>query len=459
MAFLTSKPAPRPDSFRRLPSASSPLLHPPSSTRLYFDSEERDPTHYLFRYPAKFHPPAVRTLLKRFSAPGDRVLDPFCGSGTSLIEALLLDRQAIGTDVDPLAVFIARTKAHRYDLPKLRRTSDRLLHELTRHRRSADEYKHRQHADLSDRSFRDELETRSLSVPAIPNLYHWFRRYVIVDLATIKTAILQCQAPQTHRDFLMLCFGSILRNTSNADPVPVSGLEVTSHMKARDAAGRTIDPFGAFAKALNRAINSIASYLARMPRGGSVRVAWADATQLTQFVRPPFDVVVTSPPYHNAVDYYRRHQLEMYWLDLVTTHNDRLQLLPRYIGRPRVPKSHHLLSDTSPQGPLTAHWEKRLRRTSELRANAFRHYTISMQRTFRELAQLLPSTNLAVFVVGKSSWNGEEIPTTTLFEEFGRESFRLSESLWYPVRNRYMSYARRNGANIDREHVLVMQRR
>src|SRR3989454_450573 len=67
-------------------------------------------THYLFRFPAKFHPPVVRCLIDRYSRPGDIILDPFCGSGTLLLEALLSGRAAFGLDVDPVAVFISRVK-------------------------------------------------------------------------------------------------------------------------------------------------------------------------------------------------------------------------------------------------------------------------------------------------------------------------------------------------------------
>lgn len=66
--------------------------------RLHFEVEPSRPklTHYLFRYPAKFHPPVVAALFERFTQTGDVVLDPFVGSGTSLVEGALLER-TLGT--------------------------------------------------------------------------------------------------------------------------------------------------------------------------------------------------------------------------------------------------------------------------------------------------------------------------------------------------------------------------
>ena len=197
-------------------------------------------THYLFRYPAKFHPPVARALLERHTQPGDRVLDPFCGSGTLLIEAALSGRSAIGSDVDPVAAFVSRVKASPLDGARLRKRWARLEKQLVPLARTAKKYDDLQWQDIGDRTYRREIA--GLEVPAIPNLFHWFRRYVIVDLARIKREVVALDATRAERAFFLLCFASIIRNCSNADPVPVSGLEVTSHMKKRDEEGVSSTP-------------------------------------------------------------------------------------------------------------------------------------------------------------------------------------------------------------------------
>lgn len=67
-------------------------------------------THKYYRYPARFSPVFIREVIETFSAPGDLVFDPFMGSGTALVEARILGRRAIGSDVSSLAVFLSRVK-------------------------------------------------------------------------------------------------------------------------------------------------------------------------------------------------------------------------------------------------------------------------------------------------------------------------------------------------------------
>lgn len=67
-------------------------------------------THSVYRYPARFSPVFARAAIETFTRPGDTILDPFMGGSTSLVEALALGRNAVGTDLNQLAVFLARVK-------------------------------------------------------------------------------------------------------------------------------------------------------------------------------------------------------------------------------------------------------------------------------------------------------------------------------------------------------------
>jgi hypothetical protein len=67
-------------------------------------------THGFYHYPARFSPAFVRAAIAAFSQPGDVVLDPFMGSATTLVEALIAGRHAIGSDINTLAHFLAQVK-------------------------------------------------------------------------------------------------------------------------------------------------------------------------------------------------------------------------------------------------------------------------------------------------------------------------------------------------------------
>src|ERR1700683_4579658 len=92
-------------------------------------------THYLFRYPAKFHPPVVKSLISTYTKEGHTIFDPFVGSGTLLVEAVAAGRNAVGVDVDPIAVAVSGVKSRRYRPSSLEETADQLLSRLHRHER------------------------------------------------------------------------------------------------------------------------------------------------------------------------------------------------------------------------------------------------------------------------------------------------------------------------------------
>lgn len=76
----------------------------------FSDAKTNYLTHGLHPYPAKFIPQIPNALIQELSSVGDTVADIFCGSGTTLLEALTLKRNAIGIDANPLSALISRAK-------------------------------------------------------------------------------------------------------------------------------------------------------------------------------------------------------------------------------------------------------------------------------------------------------------------------------------------------------------
>ncbi|WP_291335148.1 DNA methyltransferase [Albidovulum sp.] len=72
-------------------------------------------THEFYRYPARFSPTFVRSAIETFTRPGDWVVDPFAGGGTTLVEAMAMGRNALGIDISSLSSFLCEAKTQVLD--------------------------------------------------------------------------------------------------------------------------------------------------------------------------------------------------------------------------------------------------------------------------------------------------------------------------------------------------------
>lgn len=76
-------------------------------------------THIFYLYPARLSPAVVQSAIELFTSPGDLVMDPFVGGGTTLVEAAALARPSLGSDINELAVFVSKAKTHLYTRSEL----------------------------------------------------------------------------------------------------------------------------------------------------------------------------------------------------------------------------------------------------------------------------------------------------------------------------------------------------
>jgi len=232
-------------------------------------------------------------------------------------------------------------------------------------------------------------------------------------------------------------------------------------MRSLDEVGRVVDPYYNFERKINRALETLGALQGARDATSSVRVRRGDATKLPSAAKgalnQPANALITSPPYHNAVDYHRRHLLETFWLGFVRNQEDREELGRHYIGRRHV-RSLPRVQEIGSLPGFAGRWFERIQAVSPARAAEFAHYALSMRAVFSGSAKLLKRGAPAVFVVGHSTWNGDEISTSALLRELAGREFELADQLYYPLANRYMSFSRHNKASIDREYVLVFRR-
>jgi hypothetical protein len=254
-----------------------------------FANARPSPLSKLHPYPAKFIPEIPRRLIETYPpADGTLLLDPFCGSGTTLTEAQLLGLVSVGVDLNPIAVLMSRIKTA--PLPS---DAGAALSEVVE-------------IALADTSF---------SVPEIPRLDHWFRPDVQVAISSLSSAIIARGGEA--RDLLRLALSSIIVRVSNQE-------SDTRYAAVEKAVGRE-DVFKHFLRAGQRIIEALR--LRPMPLA-QVEVIESDilAVGPDVFARP-VGLVVTSPPYPNAYEYWLYHKYRMWWLGF-----DPLAVKAREIG-------------------------------------------------------------------------------------------------------------------------------
>jgi len=234
-------------------------------------------THGFHTYPAGLHPDASRVLLKAFASR--RVVDPFCGGGTALIEARAAGLETVGRDINPVALLVAKG-----------RTTTATEEQLTAFRSAA-----RRITDAALEA--DELPHED----CYEVLASWYASYVLCELEGLRRGIEEADA--SIRPLLELVFSSILVKTSwrrsDTNPQHVTHdrpPETTSflfHKKARELARRI--------RALSECV----------PEGTPVAdIKHGDARELDT---APADLVLTSPPYPSTYDYVAQQHLRHVW--------------------------------------------------------------------------------------------------------------------------------------------------
>ena len=418
--------------------------------------------HNLVRFPAKLHPPFVKWALERYTKPGDVVLDPFCGCGTVVLEATLTGRRAIGFDVDPYSAYIANAKCNPPRKAAFDKVAKRLKASLADLERASHTYERLEKEDITVRYYRDQIAEHR--VPPIPNISHWFKHYIIVDLLNIWSKIRDRQDSPSLKRYLRTSFATILRLCSNADPDTLSGLEVTKRMREWLKRGRYINPITMFANRLDRnsepLLEKYWTQAKQLPRRYSARVRTSSALDGRSYrgLTGKVHAIITSPPYCSAVEYQRRHALEHYWLGFLRYESDVPNLRKKYIGRRNYVEgtiATHLETLPKQVGDALAAYLGPSLDSKESRIRAIAAYFVEMRRWLALAAkQLVPGGRL-VLVVGDSTVRGRPVKTAKLLEQLAPPGLRLSSRFSYVLRNRSMQYSRWNHANVTAEQVMV----
>lgn len=270
-------------------------------------------THGLHEYRGKFFPQLVRALMNIARLPRNAVvLDPMCGSGTTLVEARLSGRSSYGLDMNPLSVFVTDVKCQALTL------APATLAE------AFEEVKKAVRAPMSPRG--ELRQSASLANGDQAYLERWFAPQTLMELDHIEAATRRLTMEPLQR-FYRVSLSNILRKVSSQMD---DDLRVRREQK-EFVAGEAIT---LFLKEAARSTRTVATFLAeRGPtRMGDYMVREADARQAAR-VLPELagkvDAVITSPPYATALPYIDTDRLSLIYLGLLSRehHNARDTLM------------------------------------------------------------------------------------------------------------------------------------
>jgi SAM-dependent methyltransferase len=247
-------------------------------------------THGFHSYAGRMHPTIARGGVAAFSAPGELVVDPFCGSGTVLVEAMAAGRRAVGVDASPLGVAIARARTT-------------LLGAEGRARLEAEAAAIAEEAGARARKRqRPELPTWSKSELAR------FHAHVLFELLGVRELVLETPDDDVGHA-LRLCLSSLLVKFMKAGPeAPRDG---ETKRIARGVPSRML------ADRARELSHGLAALEARAPAGTPPpEVRLGDARKLDAVGSGAAALVLSSPPYAGTYDYAALHDVRFVWLDL-----------------------------------------------------------------------------------------------------------------------------------------------
>lgn len=354
-------------------------------------ARESHPLHALHPFAARFPHGLAGHFITALTRHGDTVLDPMCGSGITLLEGWQASRSVIGVDLDPLARRQSMARTTALDPQDVRAAGDAAL-------RCAEEL----HSGASHPADPLALVRGSMDDATLKFLDYWFFEETQQELAALVLAI-RAEPDPDLRNLLEVVFSSTIVTKSGG----VSRARDLAHTRPHRVADKTPRrPIRQFAALLDRAVDA---YAAVDPDTvGDSRIIAGDARSLP-LPDDGVDLIVTSPPYANALDYMRAHKFSLAWLgDPIPSLTG---LRAQYIGSE---------SGGNPPGADQSAAElpssvqavvEQLSAKDAPKSRVLRRYFADMSAAIGEMARVLRPGAAAVIVVGPSTMRGLPIPT------------------------------------------------
>ena len=370
----------------------------PTDTIFNIDRDIAEKIHSMGNpYPAKFIPEIPRWAIQKYTKKNDLVLDPFVGSGTTMIESRLLYRNCVGIDHNPLSKLMAKTKSTYYDFKILKKIQSEI--------KSMINVPHKDEINLVEFRNRD----------------FWFDVNASIAIEKIKQCISYFD-DELIRDFLLVTLSETIQNVSkvgNGQILPATRNKFKKHKKISQ-----YDVFESFNCKLQKNIERSKIFSQKINKKNYSKIIGNDARNI-KFSRK-IDLIVTSPPYINAHHYIWTHKLRLLQLALIND-KERLELMRKEIGTEEIsskttipildiPELNSKIKDI-----ITAKNYKATGNQNKIRGLSTAQYFRDMELHFINAYKMMKDGSVYCITVGDNTICKVSIPTTKYIIEMAQK--------------------------------------
>ena len=344
-------------------------------------------THGYYTYPAKFIPQLAQRLIKENSSEGDIVIDPFMGSGTTVIEAIVNSRIGIGTDINEIANLLAKVKTTPIDNLILTEEYCKLEKDLTKRLNG---------------QFANSLRNALLKIPDNERIDYWFLPEQKEKLAIILPRILEIETVDV-KDFFLVTFAQILKSSSiwlqkSVKPTRDLNKKIYNPIELFFAQSKKmIKKHGEFNKILKSEIRENIDVFRNVQCSDSRNLPCENEKAT---------LIVTSPPYVTSYEYADLHQLPSLWFGFM---KELPEFRQKFIG-----SSYKTRENIDLKSKLANDIVNNLKNKKQ---NEVKNYFADMLETFEETKRVLKSGGRACIVIGNTEFQGVKILNAEVFQQ------------------------------------------
>ncbi len=392
-------------------------------------------THGIHTYPAMFIPQVARRLLETYSKEGDTICDIFCGSGTALVESKVLNRNAYGIDLNPLAIFLAKAKTMPINPQKLTKEYIALLGKL------------------------EKIKDSEIKKPEFKNLDFWFKEKATIKLAKLKKAIQEIE-DKAIRDFLMVAFSETVRYASNTK----TGEFKLVRIKGEKLEKHDPDVFGIFRKKAEANIAGAGEFYKEAKRDVWTKIIFGDSSKENGIKENSIDCIITSPPYGDSrttVAYGQFSRLSSQWIDIFDDPNKASGVDNELLGGRATKTLSHILSS----GYLNDSLDK-IAKQDESRAKDVLSFYIGLNDCLKRAHEILKLKKYFCLVIGNRLVKQVRIPTDFIIAELAEKIGFTCEDIFVrnipgkrmPIKNSPTNIVGALEETMNKESIVVLRK-